>query len=270
MKKRGKVLRDPHIGPGLLTVGGRQMPFVLEGVWKSEVPPKPGLAVDIDFNARDEIVAITVVPDSQLAREQAEAAIAAAQKQGVVMVSRMIARFGLPMLIAAGALLVGWFVLSAATVQTSLGRVDFTFWQLLGLLNSNGAFEGMFEGARGASSAGLYGFLAVLAWAGPFLSYFWKDKRAALGGLLPLVFMVLVALMVRGSIHNSLSMQAGGALDAMVQQMREEAMHALSPGSGAYVSGLASLYFAGVGIRGFFTAKGREKADFEQLPSAAA
>ena len=269
MKKRGKVLRDPHIGPGLLTVGGRQITFVLEGVWKSETPPKPGLAVDIDVNARDEIVAITVVPDSQLAREQAEAAIAAAQKQGAVMVSRMIARFGLPMLIAAGALLVGWFLLSAATVQTSLGRVDFTFWQLLALLNSSGTFEGMFEGAR-ASSAGLYGLLALLAWAGPFLSYFWKDKRAALGGLLPLMFMVLVALMVRGSIHNSLSMQAGGALDAMVQQMGEEAMRAVSPGFGAYVSGLASLYFAGVGIRGFFTARGREKADFEQSPRAAA
>jgi len=270
MTKRGKVLRDPHLAPGLLTVAGQQMPFVLEGLWKSDVPPKPGLAVDIDFNASGEIVAITVVPESQLAREQAEAAIAAAQKHGAVMVSRMIARFGLPTLIATGALLLGWFLLTAATVQTPLGRADFTFWQILGLLNSNGTFEVMFEGARGASSAGLYGFMALIALAGSFLPYFWKDKRAALGGLLPLMYMGLVALMVRGSIHSSLSPAAGGALDAMVQQMREEAMRAVSLGLGAYVSGLASLYFAAVGIRGFFAAKGRENVDFEQSQRAAA
>jgi len=82
--------------------------------------------------------------------------------------------------------------------------------------------------------------------------------------------MGLVALMVRASIHSSLSPAAGGALDAVVQQMREEAMRAVSLGLGAYVSGLASLYFAGVGIRGFFAAKGRENVDFEQSQRAAA
>ena len=44
MAKRGKVLRDPHLGPGLLMVEGKQYPF-LEGSWRSDVPAKPGLVV---------------------------------------------------------------------------------------------------------------------------------------------------------------------------------------------------------------------------------
>ena len=43
MAKRGKVLRDPNAGPGLMIVEGQQHAFFLEGFWQSEVPPKPGL-----------------------------------------------------------------------------------------------------------------------------------------------------------------------------------------------------------------------------------
>jgi hypothetical protein len=45
---------------------------------------------------------------------------------------------------------------------------------------------------RGSPSAGLYGFLAIVALAGPFLHYFWKDKRAVLAGVLPLLFMLVI------------------------------------------------------------------------------
>ena len=43
MRKRGKVLRSPHAGPGLLMVEGRQYPFSLESLWKSQGSPQPGL-----------------------------------------------------------------------------------------------------------------------------------------------------------------------------------------------------------------------------------
>ena len=74
MRKRGKVLRDPHAGPGLLMVEGRQYQFLLEPVWRSEGPPKPGLPVEVDFGQSGQILSITVVPESQLAQEQAEVA----------------------------------------------------------------------------------------------------------------------------------------------------------------------------------------------------
>ena len=79
MTKRGKVLRDANAGPGLLMVEGQQYPFTLEGVWKSEVPPKPGLVVEVDFDSTGQVTGITAVPESQLAKEQAEAAMAVAK-----------------------------------------------------------------------------------------------------------------------------------------------------------------------------------------------
>ncbi len=50
MQKRGRILRDPISGPGLLMVDGQQYPFSLEGVWKSEVPPASGMVVDVNFD----------------------------------------------------------------------------------------------------------------------------------------------------------------------------------------------------------------------------
>jgi len=59
---------DPRAGPGLLMIEGRQYWFSMEGVWKSEVPPKPGLAVDVKLDRAGQILAITAVSESQLAK----------------------------------------------------------------------------------------------------------------------------------------------------------------------------------------------------------
>ena len=72
--KRGKVLRDPSAGPGILIVEGRQYQFWLDGSWNSAVPPKPGLPVDVIFGAQGEIQEITAVAEAQLEREGAEKA----------------------------------------------------------------------------------------------------------------------------------------------------------------------------------------------------
>ena len=93
MAKRGKVLRDPNAGPGLMIVEGQQHPFFLEGFWQSEVPPKPGLAVEVDFDSQGKVSRITVVPEAQLAKEQAEMAPAAAKKRGIALASTMVGRF---------------------------------------------------------------------------------------------------------------------------------------------------------------------------------
>jgi hypothetical protein len=68
--KRGKILRDPRTGPDLLMIGGQQYSFSMEGVWTSEVPPKPGLAVDVELDRAGQILAIAGVSESQLANEQ--------------------------------------------------------------------------------------------------------------------------------------------------------------------------------------------------------
>jgi hypothetical protein len=99
MKKRGKILRDPRTGPGLLMIEGRQYWFCLEGIWKSEVPPEPGLAVDVKLDRAGQILAITAVSDSQLAQEQAERSVDTTQAAGVKILRKIAAKCGMPNLL---------------------------------------------------------------------------------------------------------------------------------------------------------------------------
>jgi len=269
MAKRGKVLRDPYSGPGLLIVEGKQYSFVLEGVWKSEVPPKPGLVVDVELDDEGRVQGVTGVSDSQLAREQAEAAMAMARQKGTVMASGLVSHFGGRALIAAGLLILGWFFLSAISVQVPfLGKLEFSFWEVLGFLNSNNMLASIDR--RGSPSPGFYGFLAIVAIAGPFIHHFWKDKRALLGGLLPLLFMIVVGIMIRSSIQSAVGGNAVGQMADMGKQFQEEALKAVSLGFGTYVSILVSLYFAASGAKKFLVSKGSDPGIYEKSQKAAA
>jgi hypothetical protein len=269
MSKRGKVLRDPYVRPGLLIVEGQQHQFFLEGVWRSDVPPKPGLVVDVEFNAQGEVSAINAVAESQIAREQAEMALAAAKKKGSALASTLVAKFGLSQLVAAGLLLFSWSFLTAVSVQLPFpGRLEFTFWQVLGYLNSGNLSQAL-DGHRSVGF-GFYNVLSLVAICGPFLHHFWKDKRAAFGGLLPFTFMLVIWVLVRSNVQSSLSGPSDGLFGNLQQQAQEELMKAISLGIGAYVSMLVSLYFAGTGVKGFLAAKRSEPEALENAHKAAA
>jgi|SRR5208283_2435044 len=96
MKKRGKILRDPRTGPGLLIIEGRQYRFCLEGVWKSEVPPKVGLAVDVKLDDAGQILAITAVSESPFVEEPAKRSVDAAKAAGVNILRKIASRCGIP------------------------------------------------------------------------------------------------------------------------------------------------------------------------------
>jgi hypothetical protein len=271
MTKRGKVLRDPHTGPGLLMVEGQQYPFSLEGVWNSEIPPKPGLAVAVEFSSEGTISQITVVPESQLAKEQAEAAMAVAKKQGAALAANMVAKFGLPNLVGAALLIIAWFFLACVSIKTPFGGLDLSFWQVLGFANSSNPIEGFLRAGSGSSpSTGIYGLFCMIAVAGPFLHYFWKDKRANLAATLPLLFMLVVALIIRSSIGSLGGDDAGNQIPGMAAQMREEAMKAVSMGMGTYLSLIVSLYFAATGVKQYLAARGSDTPASTQSYKAAA
>jgi len=71
MRTQGKVLRVPNVAPGLIMIQGRQFKFSANTVWKSEVEPTPGLVVNVDLDRDLQVVAVTPVPESQLASEPA-------------------------------------------------------------------------------------------------------------------------------------------------------------------------------------------------------
>ncbi len=253
MATRGKIMRDPTMGPGLVMVQGQQYSFALEGVWRSETLPRPGLVVNVELDAGGRVSTITAVPEAQLAREQAEAALALAKERGGALASGLLARFGAPRLIAAALLVLGWFFLSTVTVNAAfLGNLKFTFWQVLGFLNVSNPMD-LLAGGRNGPSSGIYGFAAILCLAGPFLAHFWKDARAHLGGALPLLFMLIVALLVRSSIANAMSNNGGS------ERAYKEMSDALSIGAGLYLSALASLYLAATGLKGFLVTRASDK-----------
>jgi hypothetical protein len=266
--RRGKILRDPHVGPGLLMLEGRQHQFVLEGVWKSEVPPKPGLVVEVDLDSLGKVVGITAVPESQIAKEQAELALAAAKMKGAALASNMVAKFGVSQLVAAGLLILSWFSLTAISVQSPfLGKFDFTFWQVLGFLNADSLGQSLERHID--PSAGIYGFLALLAIAGPFVRYFWMDKRAVWAGLLPLVFMLGVGILIRANIQSSFGPPLDGRY-GIQRQLQEEIMKAISLGFGAYTSILVSLYFAACSAKQFLETRVSQSPSVEKSQRAAA
>ena len=251
MKKRGKVLRDTSAGPGLLIAEGQQYSFPLEGVWQSETPPRSGLVVDVELNDDGTVQSVIAVPESQIAKEQAEQALAAARAKGSALASSAVARFGMPTLVATGLLIIGWFFLSTISINAGfLGKMDFTFWRVLSFINAKNAFEAL-GNLKDGGSAGFYGLLAVIALAGPFLATFWKDRRAVLGGLLPLLFMLLVALLVRNAITSA----TAGAPAEMMDAARDEIAKQVSVGMGAYVSLLAAMYLAFISVKKFLVAR---------------
>lgn len=162
------------------------------------------------------------------------------------MLGPIVNKAGKGNLIAAAVLVVGWFLFTALSVQLPLiGAAKFTFWQVLGFLNAGSIADAM---GSGGASAGIYGLLAFVALAGPFVPVFWKDKRAGLCGVAPLLFMLIVFMMVGHGIDSVLG---GGADNEFTKQARSELMSGVSLGLGAYVCALAGIYFAVMGVKQF-------------------
>ncbi len=252
MPRRGTILRDTSAGAGLLVVEGTQYPFDLAGIWRSDIPPRAGMVVDVEIDASGQVTLVTAVPESVLAREKADQAMAAVKERGGAVASAMVTRFGRNDLVAFGLLVIGWFVLTAGTFGGGLlGEIEFTFWQVLGYLNS-GTESLVRRATGGGSGTGLWGMVAIAALAGPFVHHFWKDRRAHLGGALPLALM-LVAIVVLYNQVGSVGQEAQGFFgpdaDAMMAEMRREVRDAISFGLGTYLSIPVGLYFAGSGIR---------------------
>jgi hypothetical protein len=256
MTKRGKILRDTSAGNGLVVVDGQQYPFMLEGTWRSEVPPVVGMTVDAEINDAGQIVSLLVVQDSQLNKEQAQAALIAAKGKGAEIFSGIVARVGAVNLAAILLLIIAWIFLSAVSIQSPAGAMSFTFWQLLGFINAKNALDVFMQAGTGSYSTGIYGLLAFVCLLGPFVRYFWKDKLAVLGGVLPLLFMLIVGLIAHSSLNSAMGVGAAGVdpNDPMVKEMTQQVTQAISIGFGVYLSLLFCLYFAARAVKDFLDA----------------
>jgi len=223
---------------------GQQYPFVAEAMWRSPVPPQPGQVVDVTFNANGRIERITVVSPAQLASEQA-ALGSAVRKDGPAMPDLRITVTGTV------ALALSWWLLTAVIIEVPIfGKVEFTFWETLGLLHTN-SVTGLLEHQINPS-AGVYGLFAAASLAGPLIPVFWKNSRAALGGVLPLLGMAVVGVAVHYVLRNLIG-------------NRDHPVEAIRLGLGAYVSAALCLGFALASVRTFLAARVHAR---QELPAA--
>ncbi|HTZ95241.1 MAG TPA: hypothetical protein VMB18_02515 [Terriglobales bacterium] len=261
MRKRGKILRDVAAGSGLLMVDGQQYPFSIPEVWRSEVAPRSGMAVEVEFEQYGKIHAIYAVGELELAGKRAlNQSPEATRGVGTNLETLKLAAVAL--------LIIAWFFLNSVSIQSPLGRLDFTYWQVLAYLHSGSSLGTFPQGSSNPAGAGSYGLLALVAICGPLLGHFWKDRRAALGGVLPLLFMTAVGLMLRSNLEGSFA-DASGPLGPAVKPIRDEAMAAVSLGLGAYLSGLAILCLAVIAFKQIRGTK-KPKAERKSAHRAAA
>ncbi len=249
MTKRGRVLRVPGEGPGLVIVEGQQFWFVMDSIWKSTVPPAAGLIVEVGLDGNSQLIAIEAVVG---VRADQRNEVNSRKAKAVQIVSRLIGRCGIMNLVAVSALAVAWCCVTNVSLQAPLvGRLDFTFWQVLGLLNAGSSFQAV-NLRNGIDGVGYYGWLAAVALSGPFLYSLWKDRRARIGGLAPLLFTIIIGLMARSWMQNALAGSFETYAD-LGRGMQPDVSKVVSLGAGAYLSIIASLYFGIVAVGQFFS-----------------
>jgi len=264
MAKRGRILRDPRQGPGLLMVEGRQYPFLMDSLWRSKVPATPGLVVEVDFDTHGNLNGITAISQSQARNHEHDSGSTLSTMQppfeSWVSGSGTFSR-----LVPATALLLCWLFLNAISIQLPFfGRIDLTFWQVLGYLGPGNL--GQVTDITASPDAGGWGFLGLLALAGPFLPFVWKDRRAHLGGILPLSFIACVAFrlvaILRAVVEPKMSASYG-------PPPTDRLFHVAGIGLGAYLSATLAIVFAGFSAMQFLAASKTCKGRFERSEKAA-
>lgn len=243
MRARGTIIKVPDVTPGLVIVDGRQLPFSLEGRWRSPVAPAANMAVEVEIDAAGTVAALSVIDAQQIAREKLEQFGGIAQQQGKVAaemarqgVGTLAARMGTAPLAAAAAIWVAWFFLPAVNITFFTESQSFTFWEILGL-NLQNPFNL-------TGSHGLFGLLGLLAIAAPFARPFVVHPRASWLNALPLAFVVLAVLRLLYTISRAAgNVGANREVTSFVQDL-------ISLGSGAYVLLIAGAFLAWQAFRG--------------------
>jgi hypothetical protein len=219
-KARGTIVKVPDATPGLLFVNGQQMPFTMEGVWKSPVAPAANMTVDVEFDGSGAITSITVVTAtaatsqimnkekfnelSGVAQEKGKEAAKLAE-QGI---GALAARMGTVALASAVVVWIAWFFLPAVSLNVAFLSKTFTFWQSLGFdVNDPGTFD------PSGVSHGIFSLLGLLCIIAPFVAPFIKDPRAKYLNALPLIYIVIAVIMVRTNIGKVAGGMGGSVSD---------------------------------------------------------
>ena len=253
MLKRGKILRDTNAGPGLLTLEGKQYVFTLEQMWVSDVPPRVGMTVEVRLNSDNAPEQVSAVSESQLARETAGAALTGARRHSKTLRNGLFKEVGLGTLAGTAVLLFSWLYLPSLLIQMSYSGSRVSFWGFLCYLAAPNTAV-VFGSDPQFLSSGIWGLSAFVALLAPFAGVLWKDRRAAFGGTVPLLFMIIAIAALRASFSHTTGTAAGntgieGLATSIANEAVTRAWQSTTFGAGLYISFVAALYLAIAGAR---------------------
>ena len=185
---RGRILQyNGNDGTGIISAEGQQHKFALAN-WKGDAAPAVGKTVEFVV-ADGQVQTVMLVGDDVLFREKAAdlggklgglvGGLASSVKEGGggggISGGAIVARYGVPTLVAYGLFLIGSTMFKAISI--AIMGAGWTMWQLASFLSA-------FGGGGGIK------FLLTLSYLSILVPLVWKDKRAWLALLLPALTMV--------------------------------------------------------------------------------
>jgi hypothetical protein len=203
-KVRGTIIKVPDASPGLLILNGRQMPFTLQGVWKSPQAPAANMTVDVELDSAGAIAAITVVDSKEVAAQKLGELSGMLEVQGNRLLTALgpaagslSARMGTVSLCAAVLVWISWFFFRAASVDIGGGGLSFSFWQLLGIDFRRP--ETIAYGGR----HGLFSIVGIAAIAAPFVAPFLRTAWSHYLNAAPVAYFVLAVIAITLHEHHA-------------------------------------------------------------------
>ena len=246
MKQRGRVLRDTNVGPGLLAVGGKQYTFTLEDMWQSELPPRPGMIVEVSFNAEGLPEEVRAVPETELAQEQSAQFQARTQEtipdwtpeQESSFAAGVRTIFGWLPFAAEALLLIAFFLLPNLFIGNVMGGRGLTGWEAIGF---NLATQAITD--RGSLSS-----MALVCLTAPLAAALVKSPWSRWLYTAPLAFTLLASATVALEIRHAGQAASQGVAavlgEVAASQMTHEVTDMFTIGIGAYLVLLCSAYLA--------------------------
>jgi hypothetical protein len=236
MKKRGRILRDTSVGPGLLTVEGTQYTFLLEGMWRSEVPPRTGMPVDVSFDPAGSPEMVYAVSEGQIAKDQARRAFSGVLDQAESAGGGLKSRPGVGTIVAEVLMLLCFFFLPNMQIGNAFALRKLNGWDAIGL-DPNTTMT---------NDHGLLSWLAVICLLAPLAVPFMKQAWSRWLYAAPLAFSVMAVAAISTAVHN-VGQQATGTIGGLLggeaaREMSRQMSGMFSISFGAYSVLLCSIY----------------------------
>jgi hypothetical protein len=236
MTKRGRILRDTATGPGLLTVEGTQYTFLLEGMWRSEIPPRTGMSVDVAFDPAGAPEMVYAVSEGQAAKEQAQRALTGVLKQGESMKGSLKSRFSAVTIAVEAVMLACFFLLPNMQMGNAWLLHKINGWDAIGLDPNTMMIN----------DHGLLSLLAVACLVAPLVVPFVKQGWSRWLYAAPFAFTILAVVAISTTIHH-IGQQAAGTIGGVLgseaaSQVNRQVSGMFSISFGAYGVLLCSIY----------------------------